>query len=141
MESFKILLNSIISTPNAKCYTADISNMYLCSFLEHPEYVKFRVSLIPPTIIEHYKLKPLIHNGISMPKSKAWYGLKQSGKIAHNDLVRQLSKHGYHKSKCTEGLFLHKTRNIAFTLVVDDFAIKYTNKADVDHLLECIKEK
>ena len=24
---------------------------------------------------------------------------------------------------------------------MDDFAIKYTNKADLDHLLECIREK
>ena len=93
MESFKILVNSIISTPNAKCCTADISNMYLCSLLDKPEYVKFRVSLIPPAIIDHYKLRPLIHNGYIYAKiKKAWYGLKQSGKIAHDDLVRQLGE-------------------------------------------------
>jgi len=142
MESFKILVNSIISTPNARCCTADISNMYLCSLLDKPEYVKFRVSLIPPAIIDHYKLKPLIHNGYIYARiKKAWYGLKQSGKIAHDDLVQQLGEHGYYKSKYTEGLFLHKTRNIAFTLVVDDFAIKYCDKKDVDHLLDCIREK
>ena len=32
-------------------------------------------------------------------------------------------------------------REIAFTLVVDDFAMKYVDKADVDHLLLCIKER
>jgi hypothetical protein len=33
---------------------------------------------------------------------------------------------------------LHKTRDISFTLVVDDFGVKYTNKADVLHLKSVI---
>ena len=142
MEAFKILSNSIVSTPGAKCCTADISNMYLCSDLDTPEYVKFKASMIPPSIIDHYNLTPLIQDGYIYAKSnKAWYGLKQSGKIAHDDLVQQLAKHGYHKSLYTEGLFTHSTRKIAFTLVVDDFAIKYINREDVDHLINCIKER
>ena len=32
------------------------------------------------------------------------------------------------------------TPPISFTLVVDDFGMKYTNKADVNHLTECLKE-
>ena len=141
MEAFKILLNSIISTPNARCCTADISNMHLCSTLEQPEVIKFKISMIPKSIIQHYKLQNLVHNrNVYARIKKAWYGLKQSGKIAHDDLVRQLKKHGYHKSKYTEGLFMHETRPIAFTLVVDDFAIKYTDKADVEHLLACLSQ-
>ena len=66
---------------------------------------------------------------------KAWYGLKESGKIAHDDLVGHLKQYGYEKTKRTEGLFIHKTRDISCTLVVDDFGIKYTNKADVEHLI------
>ena len=38
------------------------------------------------------------------------------------------------------GLWRHVTRPISFTLVVDDFGIKYTNKEDVDHLIKCLKE-
>ena len=88
MESFKILLNSIISTPNAKCCTADISNIYLCSTLDQPECIKFKVSMIPTAIIDHYNLRPLIHKGYIYAKiMKAWYRLEQSGKIAHDDLV------------------------------------------------------
>ena len=98
--------------------------------------------MIPEAIIQHYGLRALAHNGYVYARiKKAWYGLKQSGKIAHDDLVTQLSKHGYHKSKYTEGLFTHDTRQIAFTLVVDDFAIKHVDKADVDHLLVCLREK
>ena len=142
MEAFKILLNSIISTPNARCCTADISNMYLCSTFDQPEFVKFKVSMILESIIQHYNLKSLIHNGYVYTRiKKALYGLKQSDKIAQDDLVEQLAKHGYQKSKYTEGLFTHSSRDIAFTIVIDDFAIKYTNKADVDHLLTCIRER
>jgi hypothetical protein len=72
---------------------------------------------------------------------KAWYGLKQSGEIAHDDLVQHLAKYGYSKAKRTDGLFLHKTRDLSFTLVVDDFRIKYTNKDDVDHLIAAVCDK
>ena len=30
---------------------------------------------------------------------------------------------------------------MSFTLVVDDFGIKYTNKDDINHLFEAIKDK
>jgi hypothetical protein len=39
------------------------------------------------------------------------------------------------------GLWNHKTRHILFTLVVDDFGVKYVNKDDVNHLIKCLKEK
>ena len=141
METFKILLNSVISTKGARMCTGDISNMYLESILAEPEYVRFRVDLIPPKIIEYYNLQSKIQNGFVYARiKKAWYGLKQSGRIAHDDLVDHLTKAGYYKAR-TEGLFLHKTRDIAFSLVVDDFAIKYTDKADADHLIEHIQKK
>ena len=141
METFKILLNSTISTKGAKMVMGDISNMYLESFLKDAEYVRFKVDQIPPNIIKHYKLEGMIRNGFVYAKiNRAWYGLKQSGKIAHDDLVDHLKTAGYHKT-ATEGLFKHETRNIAFTLVVDDFAIKYTNKEDAEHLISCIQAK
>jgi hypothetical protein len=34
----------------------------------------------------------------------------------------------------------HKWRPILFTLVVDDFGVKYVGKEHVDHLIKCIKE-
>ena len=36
-------------------FTGDISNMYLESTLDEPEYVKFRVDLIPPNIMENLR--------------------------------------------------------------------------------------
>jgi hypothetical protein len=38
----------------------------------------------------------------------------------------------------TPGLWLHKTRPILFTLVVDDFTVKYVGKQQTDHLRDAL---
>ena len=91
--------------------------------------------------MDYYHLWGLIHNGHVYAKvKKAWYGLKQSGKIAHDDLVEHLAKAGYIKAK-TEGPFVHKTNNIAFTLVADDFACRYDDIQDAEHLITHIQKR
>ena len=140
METIKVHWNSTISTPNARYCTADISNMYLCSELPDAQYVKFPVSQIPLEIINAYHLNDKIDNGFVYVKiKKAWYGLRESGKIAHDDLVKHLRADDYYET-ATAGLFTHKTRDISFTLVVDDFGIKYINEDDVTHLRSTIEK-
>jgi hypothetical protein len=39
------------------------------------------------------------------------------------------------------GLWRHEWRPITFTLVVDNFGVKYVGKEHTDHLIACIKEK
>jgi hypothetical protein len=41
-------------------------------------------------------------------------------------------------SRNTPGLWLHKTRAIDFSLIVDDFAIKYVGKQHADHLINAL---
>ena len=67
------------------------------------------------------------------------YGLQESGNIANIELKRILGLEGYIPSKFTPGLFTHKTRDIAFSLVVDDFGVKYTKREDAEHLLKKIQ--
>ena len=38
------------------------------------------------------------------------------------------------------GLWTHETRPISFTLVVDDFGVKYTREKDVHHLMSALKK-
>jgi hypothetical protein len=45
------------------------------------------------------------------------------------------------QKKFTAGLYTHKTRPIAFSLVVDDFGVKYVNKEDMDHLVATIGKR
>jgi hypothetical protein len=39
------------------------------------------------------------------------------------------------------GIWKHATRPIFFTLVVDDFGVKYVGKEHINHLIKCIKTK
>ena len=83
METIKMHWNSVLFTPNAKYCTGDISNMYLMSTLPEAEYVRFRYDMIPPRIIKQYRLELLAVDGFVYARiNKAWYGLKQGGKIS-----------------------------------------------------------
>ena len=112
------------------------------SMLPEAEYVRFRYDLIPPRIIEYYELDKLVIDDYVYARiNKAWYGLKQGGKIANDDLVEHLKKHGYVRAGTTDGLFKHVTRDISFTLMVDDFGIAYKQDEDVLHLIKIMREK
>jgi hypothetical protein len=63
------------------------------------------------------------------------WGLPQAGILANKQLRRKLAPFGYQECKNTPGLWYHETRPITFTLVVDDFGVKYISKEDVDHLI------
>jgi hypothetical protein len=62
------------------------------------------------------------------------YGLKQAGLLANQLLQTRLAPSGYYPARHTPGLWLHKTRPISFTLIVDDFAVKYVGKQHAEHL-------
>ena len=69
------------------------------------------------------------------------YGLPHAGKIANDRLQQHLAPYGYHPVRHTPGLWKHNSRPISFTLVVDDFGIKYTNIADVHHLHNALRKQ
>jgi hypothetical protein len=62
------------------------------------------------------------------------YGLKQAGLIVNQLLQTCLTPFGYYPARHTPGLWLHNSRSISFTLVVDDFAVKYMGKQHAEHL-------
>jgi hypothetical protein len=62
------------------------------------------------------------------------YSLKQAGLLANQLLQKRFAPLGYYLARHTPGLWLHKTRPISFTLVVDDLAVKYMGKQHADHL-------
>ena len=61
--------------------------------------------------------------------------------MANEQLKRFLAPHGYYEVTQTPGLWKHKTRPIQFTLVVDDFRVKYVGKEHVHHLLGILRDK
>ncbi len=77
---------------------------------------------------------------IHIEMQKAIWGLHQAGILAIKKLRQELKPHEYHKHKNTPGLWYHKTRPISFTLVVDNFGVKYVGKEHVDHLITSLKQ-
>jgi hypothetical protein len=62
------------------------------------------------------------------------YGLKQAELIANQLLQTRLAPFVYYQARHTPGLWLHNTRPLSFTLVVDDFAVKCVGKQHAEHL-------
>ena len=132
----KILFNSVVSTPNAKFMTLDISNFYLNTPMKQPEYIHLNIRNIPEEVIRKYQLNDIVDNAgsIYLALVKGMYGLPHASLIANELLEKQLNKHGYFQSKLIPGLWAHKTRPITFTFVVDDIGVKYIGKEHALHL-------
>ena len=62
------------------------------------------------------------------------------GHFSQQNAGKCLAKQGYRELPHTPGLFRHKTRQVWFTLVVDDFGIKYGGEENAKHSLGVLKE-
>ena len=85
--------------------------------------------------MEKHSLNGYIH----LEMRQAVWGLPQAGILANKRLQRKLAPFGYFESTNTPGLRYHESCPITFTLVVDNFGVKYENKDNVDHLIASIK--
>ena len=47
LATVKLLLNSVVSTKDAKFTTSDIKDFFYASFLPDPEYTKMKLMIIP----------------------------------------------------------------------------------------------
>jgi hypothetical protein len=113
----------------------DIKNYSLGTPLPRFEYMTMMLSRFPEEIIQKYNLNALAVNGwVYIKIQKGMYGLKQAGLLANQLLQTRLAPFGYFPARHTPGLWLHKTRPIFFTLVVDDFAAKYVVRQHAEHL-------
>jgi hypothetical protein len=97
--------------------------------------MKTLLSRFPKEIVQKYNLNALAVNGwVYIEIRKGMYGLKRAGLLANQLLQTSLAPFGYYPARHTPALWLHKTRPISFTLVVDDFAVKYVGKQHAKHL-------
>jgi hypothetical protein len=133
--TFKILINSTLSTEDADMMMMDIKNYYLGTPLPRFEYMKMLLSRLPEYIVQKYHLNALAVAGwVYIEIRKGMYGLKHAGLLANQLLQTRLAPFGYYPARHTPGIWLHHTRPISFTLVVDDFAVKYVGKQHDEHL-------
>jgi hypothetical protein len=131
----KILINTNLSTEDAAMMMMDIKNYYIGTPLPRFEYMKILWSRFPEDIVQKYNLDALaIDDWVYIEIRKGMYGLKQAVLLANQLLQTHLAPFGYYPARHTPGLWLHKTPPISFTLIADDFAVKYVGKQHADHL-------
>jgi len=141
LSTVKLHLNATVSE-GADYMTADIKDYYLGSPMpDGPVFMWIPLRLIPQDIQQKYNLEEIAVDGkVLVQVDKGMYGLPHAGKLAQDRLIPHLAKHGYHQCPNTRCLFKHENRPISFTLVVDDFGIKYQGKEHADHLLASLSE-
>ena len=118
MTTFKILVNSTLSTPGAHWLGLDVKNYYLGTPMDHYEYMFIPINLIPLEIIDFYNLHTITHKGKVYAKiCHGMYGLPKSGILTEKQLICFLGNYGYSPVQHTLGLWHHQWRPISFYLV------------------------
>ena len=86
--------------------------------MERPEYMWMKLKDLPQEFANMYNLTKIAENNsnVHIRIQKRMYGLPQAGILAQQQLEQQLTKHRYHQSPLTPGLWKQKTQPIAFTL-------------------------
>jgi hypothetical protein len=139
ITTFKFSINSTLSTTDAAMMMVEIKNYYLGTPLPRYEYMCMLLSRFPEEIVNKYNLMALAVNGcVYVEIRKGMYGLKQAGLLANQLLQKRLSTFGYYPAHHTPGLWLHLTRPLSLSLIVDDFTLKYVGKQHSDHLRDAL---
>jgi hypothetical protein len=135
----KLVINSTISNPGTRHMFVDVKNYYLGTPLDIYEYMHLAIEILPQETVDQYALLGLVHNGFVYLKiRKGMYSLPQAGILANQLLVKRLAPFGYYPVTHTPGLWRHKHRPVLFSLVVDNFGVKYVGKEHAQHLIDTL---
>jgi hypothetical protein len=115
----------------------DLKNTYLSSPLDWYKDMHIPVDLFPLGIVEQNDCLSKVSKGcIYLEMGRVAWGLPQAaGILANNLLHKRFAPKGYYEWKQTPGLWKHASRPISFTLVVNNFGVKCTNKVDIGRLI------
>ncbi len=139
INTAKLHWNSVISTDDAQYMCLDMGIFYLTAALKYFEYMQIPLALFPAWIMEQYNLKRHALNGyVHLEMRRAVWGLPQAGILANKWLRRKLAPFGYYECVNTPGLWYHVSRPISFTLIINNFGVKYVGNKHTDHLIASI---
>eukprot|EP00804_Cyclotella_cryptica_P016513 CCRYP_004725-RA/>CCRYP_004725-RA protein AED:0.38 eAED:0.38 QI:0/0/0/1/1/1/2/0/279 len=106
-----------------RCFASfNISNFYLGTPLDRPEYVRIKLSDIPDDFVQEYSSTTLHTTGMFISVSP-----KASMPLNGKRILPIMPQ---------PPRSLHKWRPVLFVLIVDDFGIQYSNHRHAEHLLQ-----
>ena len=119
-----LLLNSVISTPNAKFMTIDIKYFYLNTPMARSKYMRLKLSDLPENVISHYNLEEKVttDSWVYIEITRGMYGLPHAGLISQQLLEKDSTSRATNKVKshrifgCTNGA-LSTSLSVLTTLV------------------------
>ena len=104
--------------------------------------MKMPLSIFPQHVRDEYDLEAKAYKGyIWLEVRRSIYGLPQAGKLVNEYLRKKLAPKGYYEVPHTLGLWKHTMRPIQFTLMVDDFGVKYSREKNAKHLIAALCNK
>ena len=93
----KLLVNSVLSMPNAKGLCVDIKYYYLNTEMKRFEYIEVKLEIIPQEIINQYKSTSIDHERwICIETRKGTYVLPQTGRLVNDELKAHLATYRYY---------------------------------------------
>ena len=105
------------------------------------EYMKLDLACILDEIIDQYSLRTLSSDGwFYLEIQKGMPGLKQAGRISNDRLKSHLAHFGFAPVPRTPALWIYATKPIIFSLLVDNFGVKYIRKENADHLIQDLQK-
>jgi hypothetical protein len=110
--------------------------------LKYFEYMRITLDLFPSWTNNQYNLHEHAYKGFVYIEMRwAVWGLPQAGILENKRLWQKLAPCGYFECNNTLlELWYHESRPVLFTLVADDFGVKYVGKEHAMHLIESIKK-
>ena len=144
----KILMNATLADrlhkdKDTRFATADMVDFYLGTELDIPGYMQISADAIGNELLDLYNMNDYIVdiNGkrfVYFKVVKCLYGHPAAGRLSFIKLKEVLEAADFYEPPFVECLFIHKTRNITFALIVDDMGIKYSKDEDLQFLVDVI---
>merc|ERR1719273_2563144 len=108
--------------------------------MKEKEYMGISANIIPNEFLQEYNLCDKIKYGYIYARiDNSMYGLPQAGLLANQLLKKRLAKYGYHEIRIP-GLWKHVYRPVDFTLIVDDFGVKFVETKNAEYLINTLKQ-
>ena len=142
----KLLFNSTHPITETRFMCCDINNFYIGTPMVRYEHILLPINITWDGIITQYNLRVVEKNKhVYDDTRKVMYSLPQARQIENDFLTQNIAPHGYYHCRHTPVLWRHKWIPVNFSLVADDFGVKFVvksvGKKHTENLITCINKE